>query len=142
MNIGPKVAALREAKQWTLAHVAKLTGISVSHLSAIENGTRQNPSFAMIAKIAQAYGVPLEYFTAHDTQDLHTDAARTVIDHGYDKATAAFLASEDGPRYVAFAKRLADCGALDDKAALLQWIATYLREEDTAYDPRPKQRPD
>jgi len=45
----------------TLAGVAKASGISISHLSAIERGA-VNPSLAMVARVAAALGVPKDWF--------------------------------------------------------------------------------
>jgi transcriptional regulator with XRE-family HTH domain len=62
MSVGEKARKLRLQHGYTLKEVHQRTGISMSHLSAIENGTRPNPSFQNIEKLAEVYGVPVCYF--------------------------------------------------------------------------------
>ena len=61
---GAEVRQLRKARQMTLAELAGTSGISISHLSAIERGT-VSASLGKIARIAEALGVPEEWFFAH-----------------------------------------------------------------------------
>ncbi|MCL6548815.1 MAG: helix-turn-helix transcriptional regulator [Alicyclobacillus sp.] len=61
------MAKLRAERGWTLKHLANLTGISISHLSAIEHGTRPNPSFLYVVRLSEAFGVPIEYFCEEET---------------------------------------------------------------------------
>ncbi|WP_051663098.1 helix-turn-helix domain-containing protein [Alicyclobacillus macrosporangiidus] len=61
-SIGEKVAYLREQRGWTLKELSDRSGVSVSHISAIENGTRPNPSIDRVKRIAHAFGVSLAYF--------------------------------------------------------------------------------
>ncbi|MFD1676701.1 helix-turn-helix domain-containing protein [Alicyclobacillus fodiniaquatilis] len=117
MNLGQKLRELREQKNWTLAEASAATGISVSHLSAIENGNRPNPSFSLVAKLARAYGVPLSYF------DTMTDSNQNT----------PMIASETPAEYMEIAKRLAEAHALDDPSKLLEWVAKYLRDRETKY---------
>ncbi len=125
MAISEKVFALRQSKNWTLAHVSELTGISLSHLSAIENGTRKNPSFSVIAKIARVYGAPLSYFD--DTGPIE----ESVI---MDNPTQAFLASEQASTYISFAKRLAEGTPYVDTSTLLKLIAEFLSDQKERYN--------
>jgi transcriptional regulator with XRE-family HTH domain len=60
--IGEKVAYLREQRGWTLKELSERSGVSVSHISAIENGTRPNPSIDRVKRLAHAFGVSLAYF--------------------------------------------------------------------------------
>ncbi len=61
---GAEVRQLRKARQMTLAELADESGISVSHLSAIERGT-VNASLGKIARLAGALAVPEEWFFNH-----------------------------------------------------------------------------
>ncbi len=61
MMLGSEVRELRKARQMTLAALAKTSGVSVSHLSAIERGT-VNPSLDKVSKIAAGLGVPEAWF--------------------------------------------------------------------------------
>lgn len=58
---GAEVRQLRKARQMTLAELAKSSGVSISHLSAIERGT-VNASLNKISRIAEALAVPEEWF--------------------------------------------------------------------------------
>jgi transcriptional regulator with XRE-family HTH domain len=71
-TIAEKVAFLRSVHKLTLKQLSDMTGISVSHLSAIENGTRPNPSFHYITRLAKAFDVPLTYFAPnHAVDEVH-----------------------------------------------------------------------
>ncbi|GGH18279.1 transcriptional regulator, XRE family with cupin sensor [Cribrihabitans marinus] len=60
-TFGAEVRELRKARQMTLANLAEASGVSISHLSAIERGT-VNPTLGKITRIAEALGVPEEWF--------------------------------------------------------------------------------
>lgn len=62
-SFGAEIRELRKARQMTLADMAEASGVSVSHLSAIERGT-VNPTLAKISRIAEALGVPEDWFFA------------------------------------------------------------------------------
>lgn len=59
MNLGEKITLLRKEKGWTQEDLAKLTGLSRMHISAIENG-RRDPGLKTITIIAQYLEVKLE----------------------------------------------------------------------------------
>ncbi|MEM1005579.1 MAG: XRE family transcriptional regulator [Pseudomonadota bacterium] len=61
---GAEVRQLRKARQMTLAELASSSGVSISHLSAIERGT-VSASLNKITLIANALGVPEEWFFNH-----------------------------------------------------------------------------
>lgn len=58
MKIGKALKLCRSAKDLSLETVAGRAGISVSHLSRIENQKRE-PTVSMASKIAVALGVPM-----------------------------------------------------------------------------------
>lgn len=60
-TFGAEVRELRRARQMTLADLAKASGVSVSHLSAIERGGT-SPTLNKISRIADGLGVPEEWF--------------------------------------------------------------------------------
>ncbi|GLG00401.1 hypothetical protein Alches_04400 [Alicyclobacillus hesperidum subsp. aegles] len=119
MQIGRRLRQLREERGLTLAEVADAAGISISHLSAIENGTRPNPSFLVVAKLARTYGVPIDSFLDPDLFPSH---------HDVEDADASLDVS-----YAEMAKRLAEADALANPAALLEVLAAYLREREQQY---------
>ena len=61
VTFGAEVRELRRARQMTLADLAAASGVSVSHLSAIERGST-SPTLSKISKIAVGLGVPDEWF--------------------------------------------------------------------------------
>ena len=62
-TLGGEIRQLRKARQMTLADLAEVTGVSVSHLSAIERGA-VNATIDKIKKIAEGLDVPEEWFFA------------------------------------------------------------------------------
>lgn len=60
-SFGAEVRQLRKARAMTLAALASASGVSVSHLSAIERGT-VNASLDKVSRIAGALGVPRDWF--------------------------------------------------------------------------------
>ena len=63
---GAEVRELRKARQMTLTDLASASGVSVSHLSAIERGS-VCPTLGKIANIASGLGVPEDWFFARRT---------------------------------------------------------------------------
>jgi transcriptional regulator with XRE-family HTH domain len=58
-SVAPRLRALRQQREWTLAALAANTGISVSTLSRLESGQRR-PNLELLLPIARAYDVPLD----------------------------------------------------------------------------------
>ncbi len=63
ISLGSEMRQVRKARQLTLKQVAEETGISVSHLSAIERGTT-NPSLDVVHKVAGALDIEPDWFFA------------------------------------------------------------------------------
>lgn len=59
--VGLEVRQLRKARGMTLAQLAKTSGISVSHVSAVERGA-VNASIEKITRLADALAVPVAWF--------------------------------------------------------------------------------
>jgi transcriptional regulator with XRE-family HTH domain len=57
--VGPRLRRVREQRGVTLTEVARLTGISKSTLSRLENGQRR-PSLELLLPLAQTYRVPID----------------------------------------------------------------------------------
>ena len=57
--VGPRLRALRQQHDTTLADLSQATGISVSTLSRLESGQRR-PNLELLLPLAKAYGVPLD----------------------------------------------------------------------------------
>ncbi|KQS06056.1 XRE family transcriptional regulator [Curtobacterium sp. Leaf183] len=58
-GVGPRLRALRQRRDVTLAALATETGISVSTLSRLEAGQRK-PTLELLLPLARAYQVPLD----------------------------------------------------------------------------------
>ena len=58
-GIGPRLRALRQQSDMTLADLSETTDISVSTLSRLESGTRR-ANLELLLPIAKAHGVPLD----------------------------------------------------------------------------------
>jgi transcriptional regulator with XRE-family HTH domain len=57
--VGPRLRALRQQRQTTLAGLSAATGISVSTLSRLESGARR-PTLELLLPLARAHGVTLD----------------------------------------------------------------------------------
>src|SRR5581483_4963620 len=57
--VGPRLRALRQQRNTTLADLSAQTGISVSTLSRLESGQRR-PNLELLLPLAKAHGVPLD----------------------------------------------------------------------------------
>jgi transcriptional regulator with XRE-family HTH domain len=57
--VGPRLRALRQERDTTLAELAAVTGISTSTLSRLESGQRR-ANLELLLPLAQAYQVPLD----------------------------------------------------------------------------------
>jgi transcriptional regulator with XRE-family HTH domain len=58
-TVGPRLRALRQQRDMTLADLSAATGISVSTLSRLESGQRR-PNLELLLPLAQAHKVPLD----------------------------------------------------------------------------------
>ena len=58
-TVGPRLRALRQRRDTTLAGLSRVTGISVSTLSRLESGARR-PTLELLLPLAKAHGVTLD----------------------------------------------------------------------------------
>jgi transcriptional regulator with XRE-family HTH domain len=58
-TVGPRLRALRQQRETTLADLSAATGISVSTLSRLESGARR-PTLELLLPLASAHGVTLD----------------------------------------------------------------------------------
>ncbi len=63
ISLGSEVRQVRKARQMTLRDLSAETGISVSHLSAIERGA-VNPSVEFVHRVAEALDISSDWFFA------------------------------------------------------------------------------
>lgn len=60
VDMGKKLRELRQERQWTQGQVAERLGVTVSVVSAYENGIRY-PSYENLVKLAGTFGVTADY---------------------------------------------------------------------------------
>lgn len=75
IDIGAKLRAARRAKDLSLRQLASMAEVSASLLSQIENG-KANPSVRSLYSIADALGVPIDYFFPATNLDDNLDPLR------------------------------------------------------------------
>ena len=67
MDIGKRLADLRNAKGLTKYRLTQITGVSGDHIKGIENGTRQ-PTIDTLQRLVEALGLTLAEFF-NESQD-------------------------------------------------------------------------
>ncbi len=67
-EIGKRIKKYRKQKDLTQEQVAETAGISVKHLSRLENG-HHNPHFDMIIQIANALNIPTDALAKDLSED-------------------------------------------------------------------------
>ncbi|PCI60553.1 MAG: transcriptional regulator [Kordiimonadales bacterium] len=113
---GEKMRALRAVKEVSQAEMAKALDVSAAYLSALEHGNRGAPSFALVHKIIEYFGLIWD-----DAEDLK-EVARLS------KPKVSIDTSGLDPRATKAANLLAKkIGRLDDTA--LDALLTLLSEK-------------
>lgn len=79
--VGPRLRALRAARDLTLAELSETTGISVSTLSRLESGQRR-PNLELLLPLAQAHGVPLDELVGAPATGDPRIHIRPITHHG------------------------------------------------------------
>lgn len=69
MQIGPRIAQIREDAGFSQSSLARAVGSSQSAISQIEAGER-NPSYEMLRQIAEALGVSTPYLVGAEVEQL------------------------------------------------------------------------
>ncbi len=142
LSLAEKAKRLREEHHWTLSQLSAQTGISMSHLSAIEKGTRPNPSFDMMCRLARTYGLSLDYFAEDtaprtDQKQGESTSLHDVIDNAENSTIQpdirAFLVADNSGPYLALARHLAKRRALENTTVLLESIAEFLTDRQSQY---------
>ena len=79
--VGPRLRALRQERETTLAQLSADTGISASTLSRLESGQRK-PNLELLLPLARAYQVPLDELIGPPTTADPRIHPRPVTRHG------------------------------------------------------------
>ena len=79
--VGPRLRALRQQHDFTLADLSSSTGISLSTLSRLESGQRR-PTLELLLPLARAYQVPLDELIGASAADDPRVHALPFTQHG------------------------------------------------------------
>ena len=85
--LGQRIRSLRNEKKWTLEALGEIATTNDKHIGEIERGL-QNPSFAVLVKIAEALGVDLPDLVRFEQEGLSrkqiereiTDIVKSISD--------------------------------------------------------------
>src|SRR5258708_30916451 len=80
-TVGPRLRALRQQHDLTLAELSSSTGISLSTLSRLESGHRR-PTLKLLLPLARAYQVPLDELVGTPAGDDPRVHALPFTQHG------------------------------------------------------------
>lgn len=76
MSLGTRIKELRFKKGVSLQAVANAVGASKPHIWELEKGTTKNPSLELVTKLAQYFGVSVDYLAG--VESIETDENQTV----------------------------------------------------------------
>ncbi|GEM_PF-1767086 len=71
---GRVIKRLRERRNWTMAELARRSGVSESYVSRFESGNIPNAAAQAVADIATALEVSVDYVLSHDANRLAAGA--------------------------------------------------------------------
>ncbi len=130
---GAKLRQLRKLQGWSLEELSRRSGLSVSHLSALEKGRRKSPSIDLIYDLAEAFPVSIYFFLDKEPLKVETSAGQFLYPvsprpKGRERQeededllfaqtlpqwsralrpdTIAFMLQEEAQEYLAFAQKL------------------------------------
>ncbi len=98
MDIGKRLAELRNAKGLTKYRLTQITGVSGDHIKGIENGTRQ-PTIDTLQRLVEALGLTIaEFFNENKESAFLSDNERKLLENyrtiSEEKAAALLSISE------------------------------------------------
>ena len=94
MDIAARIKEARRKAQISQEELARRAGISVHGVAVLEQGARSDPHLSTMAKIADALGLPLEFFVKDD--DLLAQARAYLKGLQEKKAVTFNVVSENG----------------------------------------------
>ncbi len=77
--IGEKIRAQRKRLKLTLEQLAEMTGSSKSYIWELENRTVVRPSAEKLARIAEVFGVTMEFLLNDEKQEFSSKDADLVF---------------------------------------------------------------
>lgn len=76
MGLGTKIAKLRLKRGESLQQVGDAVGVSKAHIYQLEKGRADNPSMALVERLADHFAVTVSYLVGEDINA--SDANRTI----------------------------------------------------------------
>ena len=73
MSLGLRIAGLRRKKGESLQEVADAVGVSKAHIWEIEKGRADNPSMALVGRLADHFGMSVAYLVGEDAASPDAD---------------------------------------------------------------------
>ncbi len=118
MSLGKKIRLIRMGQGKSQEWLADATGLSQSYISALESGSKQNPTKITLDKIIEALGVPSE---------MLEEESVTLLEEllGLPDDILTWLAKEESSAYVFVAKELQDEGYSPQE---LKRLTDFLRQ--------------
>ena len=85
MGLGAKIAVLRLEKNESLQQVGDAVGVSKAHIFQIEKGRADNPSMALVERLANHFAVTVAYLVG---EDIHAPDADPQLQRMFRQAAA------------------------------------------------------
>jgi transcriptional regulator with XRE-family HTH domain len=73
MSLGHRIATLRRGKGQSLQQVADAVGVSKAHVWELEKGRADNPSVALVTKLADHFGVSVAFLVSEEIESPDAD---------------------------------------------------------------------
>ena len=73
MSLGHRIATLRRRKGQSLQQVADAVGVSKAHIWELEKGRADNPSVALVTRLADHLGVSVAFLVSEEIESPDAD---------------------------------------------------------------------
>lgn len=73
MSLGLRIGDLRRKNAQSLQQVADAVGVSKAHIWELEKGRTDNPSMALVTRLADHFGVSVAYLVGEDIESPDAD---------------------------------------------------------------------
>ena len=73
MSLATRLAKLRRQKRQSLQDVADVVEVSKAHIWELEKGRADNPSMALVTKLADHFGVTVAFLVGEDIESADAD---------------------------------------------------------------------
>lgn len=150
---GAELHRLRRERSWSLEELSERSGVSVSHISQLEKGTRKSPSVDRVYRLAEALSVSMYSLLGRAAEEsavpsqnwdgrmqygagafpsssgapseaAETDGSRTWATRRVRPEILAFVAREDSEEYIQWAQALYE--ARDSYPRVLEIVGNLL----------------